>query len=51
MNTQDKKMIRILSSFPLNSIDEKSKIPTAMGSGCFVNYKRALMLIAICCRA
>ena len=47
MNTQDVKMIRILSTIPLNSVEAKSKMPTAMGSGCFVNYKGTLIFLTV----
>lgn len=47
MDTNKIKMTRILSSIPLNSVDENRKMPTSMGSGCFVNYKCVLIFLTV----
>ena len=47
MDTNKIKMTRILSSIPLNSVDENRKMPTSMGSGCFVNYKGVLIFLTV----
>ncbi|XBX07570.1 hypothetical protein QMP26_05235 [Enterocloster clostridioformis] len=47
METRDLKMMRILSTIPMNSIDESTNLPQSMGSGCFVNYKGCLIFLTV----
>lgn len=47
MNIEELKNIRILSSIPINAIDENTQLPCSTGSGCFVNYKGALLFLTV----
>ncbi len=38
---------RILSTIPINSINERTQKPYSMGSGCFVNYKGCLLFLTV----
>lgn len=47
MDNRNLKRTRILSTIPINSIDERTRLPHSMGSGCFVNYKGCLIFITV----
>lgn len=38
---------RILSSIPINSLDENSKFPQSMGSSCFVHYGKYTIFLTV----
>lgn len=43
----DIKEKRILSSIPTNSVNENTKLPERMGSGCFIEYKGFVLFLTV----